>query len=218
MPSDSGGEDESATSTVPYGDGPEYWDMRYKADPEPFEWLRGYTDLKSWIREATDHNTSADVLHLGCGNSLLPEDMYDDGYQNIINVDNSEVVISQMMARNMKRPRMLWLQMDALDLSLPDNAFDLVLDKSLIDTFACSDAENIMLYLLQVSRVLRTGGRLLVISYGAPDTRLEFLTPSLLGFEVQVVELPPNETSKMHYLYICKKMASQKKSPASTAR
>ena len=26
------------------------------------------------------------------------------------------------------------------DLSLPDNAFDLVLDKSLIDTFACSDA------------------------------------------------------------------------------
>ena len=29
---------------------------------------------------------------------------YDDGYQNIINVDNSEVAISQMMARNMKRP------------------------------------------------------------------------------------------------------------------
>ncbi|CAE7892150.1 EEF1AKNMT [Symbiodinium microadriaticum] len=168
--------------------------MRYKADPEPFEWLRGYADLKSWIREATDHNTSADVLHLGCGNSLLPEDMYDDGYQNIINVDNSEVAISQMMARNMKRPRMLWLQMDALDLSLPDNAFDLVLDKSLIDTFACSDAEIIMIYLLQ-----------------------EFLTPSLLSFEVQVVELPPNETSKMHYLYICKKMASQKKPPASTA-
>ena len=39
--------------------------MRYKADPEPFEWLRGYADLKSWIREASDHNTSA-------GRSLAP--------------------------------------------------------------------------------------------------------------------------------------------------
>ena len=28
---------------------------------------------------------------------------YDDGYHNIINVDNSEVVISQMMERNFKR-------------------------------------------------------------------------------------------------------------------
>ena len=33
--------------------------MRYKADPEPFEWLRSYAELKSWIGEATGHNTSA---------------------------------------------------------------------------------------------------------------------------------------------------------------
>ncbi|CAE7560268.1 EEF1AKNMT [Symbiodinium pilosum] len=200
-----------ATSTVPYGDGPEYWDMRYKADPEPFEWLRSYAELRSWIQDASGNNTSASILHLGCGNSLLPEDMYDDGYHNIINVDNSEVVISQMMERNFKRPQMLWLQMDALDLSLPDNAFDLVLDKSLIDTFACSDVENIMIYLMQVSRVLRESGVFLVISYGTPDTRLEFLTLKHLRFEVQVVDLPPNETSKVHYLYICKKVAPQKR-------
>ena len=36
--------------------------MRYKADPEPFEWLRSYADLKSWIREASGHNTSAGSL------------------------------------------------------------------------------------------------------------------------------------------------------------
>mmetsp|Transcript_16075 Transcript_16075/g.30293 ORF Transcript_16075/g.30293 Transcript_16075/m.30293 type:complete len:216 (-) Transcript_16075:45-692(-) len=215
MEAGEGGKDDSK-GTVPYGDGPEYWDLRYKADPVPFEWLRSYADLRSLIWEACGNKQSACVLHLGCGNSLLPEDMYDDGFQNIINVDNSEVVIAQMMQRNMKRPNMLWVQMDAMDLSFPDEAFDLILDKSLIDTFACSEIENIIIYLMEVSRVLRVGGVFLVISYGSPDTRLDFLKMSHLQWEVEASDLPATETHKAHYLYRCRKVPPVKK--ASTPR
>ena len=33
---------------------------------------------------------------LGCGNSKLSEQMYEDGYTNILNVDISPTVIEQM--------------------------------------------------------------------------------------------------------------------------
>lgn len=38
------------------------------------------------------------ILNVGCGNSPLPEDMYDtDGFVNITNTDLSKVCIEQMM-------------------------------------------------------------------------------------------------------------------------
>ena len=33
------------------------------------------------------------ILNIGCGKSLLSEEMYKGGYQNILNVDYSETVI-----------------------------------------------------------------------------------------------------------------------------
>ncbi len=33
---------------------------------------------------------------VGCGNSKLSEQMYDDGYKNILSIDISEVVIEKM--------------------------------------------------------------------------------------------------------------------------
>jgi SAM-dependent methyltransferase len=47
------------------------------------------------------------ILNLGCGNSILPEEMYDRGYKHIYNVDISPVVIEQMAKRNaFKRPEL----------------------------------------------------------------------------------------------------------------
>lgn len=40
------------------------------------------------------------ILNLGCGNSIMCEDMYDEGYTQIENMDISEVCIQQMEARN----------------------------------------------------------------------------------------------------------------------
>lgn len=33
------------------------------------------------------------IINLGCGNGELQEDMYDDGYTDILNIDLSSVVI-----------------------------------------------------------------------------------------------------------------------------
>jgi len=42
------------------------------------------------------------VLNVGCGNSIICEDMYDEGYETIYNMDISNVCIQQMADRNKK--------------------------------------------------------------------------------------------------------------------
>lgn len=39
------------------------------------------------------------ILMVGCGNSRLSEDMFDDGFTTLTNIDVSRVVIDQMVAR-----------------------------------------------------------------------------------------------------------------------
>ena len=58
------------------------------------------------------------VLNVGCGNSVLPEEMYDiDGYREIYNVDISPYCIETMKKRNQeKRPELIWETMNCTTL------------------------------------------------------------------------------------------------------
>ena len=48
-----------------------------------------------------------------------------------------------MADRNKDRPEMKWETMDVRDLKYPDETFDLVIDKSTIDSLLCGDFEGI---------------------------------------------------------------------------
>ena len=75
-----------------YGD-PRYWDKRYaENDGSMFDWLEDYQSLQPLIKDLIPDKTSK-IIIIGCGNAPLSEDMYDDGYKNILNVDISSVVI-----------------------------------------------------------------------------------------------------------------------------
>ena len=79
-------------------------------------------------------------MNLGCGNSIICEEMYDDGYTSIQNMDISKVCIDQMKARNTEsRPNMTWEIMDCRELNYKTETFDLIVDKSTIDALLCGD-------------------------------------------------------------------------------
>ncbi|CAE7243547.1 EEF1AKNMT [Symbiodinium pilosum] len=149
---------EAASEEAPgYGDGVEYWNKRYRGDPNPFEWLESFTELESLIKEATAGRTDATVLHVGCGSSLLPEAMYDHGYKDVTNVDIAEVCIQQMAERNRTlRPELKWFEMDATEMGLIESSFDTVIDKSVLDTFACGDNASSVInkYLLEAKQMM----------------------------------------------------------------
>ena len=79
------------------------------------------------------------ILQLGCGNALLSSEMYDAGFKNITNIDISPVCIEQMARSNLHRADMSWVEMDALNMSFPEETFDIVIDKSTLDAILCGD-------------------------------------------------------------------------------
>lgn len=127
------------------------------------------------------------MLNLGCGNSEFSERMYDDGYNNMINIDICENVIKFMIERNHHREKMICNLikkfyslvdvMDVRDLQYDDESFDVIIDKSTMDALLCGDQSflNVAIMTKEVQRVLKTGGVYIVISYGQPENRIAHL-------------------------------------------
>lgn len=73
-----------------------YWDkffnkLKKNSDLEYFEWYGEYKDFASILQS---HISKTDtILNIGCGKSLLSEQMYDTGYESIVNIDFSEKVV-----------------------------------------------------------------------------------------------------------------------------
>jgi SAM-dependent methyltransferase len=120
-----------------YGD-PKYWDKRYTENAGTiFDWLEDYNSLKSLLSELLTRYSK--ILILGCGNARFSEDLYDDEYKNIYNIDISSVVIQNMSERNRNRPDMKYEVMDVCDIKYPTGYFDVAIDKSTIDALLCGD-------------------------------------------------------------------------------
>lgn len=163
----------------------DYWDERYKANDTTFDWFVSFEPLKDVIQPLVKPEHK--VLVVGCGNSRLSPQLYDMGIPNITNIDISEVVIGQMRSRYREMDRMEWIKMDVMKMDFPDNSFDLVIDKGTIDSLLCgaNSFHNVYQMNKQISRVLKKGGRLISITYGQPDTRIDHFRRRKLRFEVE---------------------------------
>ncbi|KAI6042712.1 S-adenosyl-L-methionine-dependent methyltransferase [Pisolithus marmoratus] len=166
----------------------EYWNSRYsdEAPDDTFDWFKTYADLADDIRTLIP-DKSVRILMLGCGNSKFSEDMWDDGYKNIVNVDYSAVAIERMRARNSEtRPEMQWYEMDVRSLTFPDSSFDIAIDKGTMDAMMTSSSNvwnppeeivnDCIAEVSEVMRVLRTTGSFIYITFGQPHFRKRFLT------------------------------------------
>ncbi|KAK3697176.1 hypothetical protein QZH41_013556 [Actinostola sp. cb2023] len=145
----------------------EYWDNFFRKRREAFEWYGDYFELSSVLHKYS--KVKDDILVLGCGNSRLSEDLYDLGYHGLVNIDISDVVISQMKDRNKeKRANMEFIKMDMLKMSFKENQFNVILDKGTLDAiFVSEDAEvvsDVNQMFSEIQRVLQTNGRYICIT------------------------------------------------------
>ncbi|KAI3459688.1 hypothetical protein Pfo_016351 [Paulownia fortunei] len=116
----------------------ENWDLFFtiRGSDDSFEWYAEWPQLQNLLTTHLLFPSSArrqsagapppvvqaaevSILVPGCGNSRLSEHLYDAGFTNIINVDFSNVVISDMLRRNVReRPLMKWRVMDMTSLQM----------------------------------------------------------------------------------------------------
>lgn len=147
----------------------------------------------------------------------LSEEMYEDGYENITNIDYSSKVIGQMNERcKSKCPKMTFKVMDVLDLKeFAPGEFNAVIDKGTLDSVLCGDnsvpcAEKMM---NEIFRVLSPGGFYICTSYGDPEHRKIYIkTPPWEAVNVDKIAKPSamvatninadeNDVKNFHYIY-----------------
>jgi EEF1A lysine methyltransferase 4 len=195
----------------------DYWDERYAREAEPFDWYQRWTG----IREVFIHHVQPQhrILHIGCGNSKLAEDMHEDGYVNSVNIDISQVVIRAMQERYREMSGLEFRHMDGKKMEFKDKSFDVIIDKGTMDTILCGENStgNTQRYLGDVSRVLADHGTFLVVSYGQPAQRQPYLDKPEFRWDITVHQvakpsIPTNptpsedkDTPNVHYIYVCKK-------------
>ncbi|CBJ29213.1 conserved unknown protein [Ectocarpus siliculosus] len=161
----------------------EYWDSRF-SEEESYDWLASYADIAEYLHEAVPRD--ARILIVGCGNSGLSADMYDDGYRDMLSTDFSAVVIDKMRAKHLAaRPGLRWEKMDMLALAAEDASFDAVVDKAAMDALMVDKGdpwnpdpatiEQSHRMCAEVSRVLVSGGVFVQLSFEQVHFRRKFL-------------------------------------------
>ncbi|XP_053100618.1 eEF1A lysine and N-terminal methyltransferase isoform X2 [Hemicordylus capensis] len=177
-----------------------YWERFFRERGErAFEWYGEWQKLRTPLERYLRPRDS--ILVVGCGNSELSEQLYDEGYQDIVNVDISEVVVKQMQERSAcLRPKMSYLVMDVLQMEFPDERFQVVLDKGTLDALLTDEEEatldRVQKMFAEIGRVLQFGGRYLCVSLAQAHVlkaSMEYFSRE--GWMVRIHQVSGNEGS-----------------------
>ncbi|CAK9086978.1 unnamed protein product [Durusdinium trenchii] len=173
---------------------------------QPLVWER----LQWLLEPLLARDVERQVLHLGNGNSPLPEEMFDAGYVQQTAVDISEAAMTHMEARNRGcRPSIVWKAADCRRLDIPSDSFPLVVDKSTLDAFFCHDqhALAIMEFVKEAFRVTAVGGALISVSMHRPKSVLPWLRHKAFAWNVTTIPIEDGQPSARArprcHAYIC---------------
>lgn len=203
----------------------EYWDERYTRDPEPFDWYQRWSGIRDVLTEYI--KPTQNILVIGAGNSRLSEEMFDEGFAQITNIDTSLVAVKAMQDKYKDKDGMVYAQMDVRQMELQDGTYNCVIDKGTLDSVLCGEAStlNVQKALSEIARVLDNKGVFICISHGQPSYRLTYMQRPEFGWEVRVhtVEKPRmgmsgaamivEDKDNVHYIYVCIKAAAVGETP-----
>lgn len=139
------------------------------------------------------------------------EEICQDGFHDILNVDYSEKVIERMKERTSETfPSLKWMTIDFRDMSvLEESSIDLVLDKGSLDALwsdggsqwdpSESVLADINASLNQVLRLLSSKGRFISITFGQPHFRLPHMK------RTNQWELISNQKVGLYFIYVFQK-------------
>ncbi|OMJ79228.1 hypothetical protein SteCoe_20780 [Stentor coeruleus] len=189
---------------------PEYWEERYLHKKESFEWYQHWGGIKDIITQYV--LPSHRILHAGCGTSSLPFEMKAEGYTNIVNMDNSKVLIDYMQ-ETYQGQGMKWDLKDVRKMdNYPNLSFGAVIEKGLLDSILCGDRSRIMAkrMLDEIHRVLADNGVYISVTHAAPELRKHYFEGAKWAvrdykiFKPQISS-PQVSDEGVHYVYVCSK-------------
>ncbi|KAI1045378.1 hypothetical protein LB505_014198 [Fusarium chuoi] len=186
---------------------PEYWDSRYVTSnncDQTHEWYRSFSQVLQFLQknllEQAGRTAQDDprILHLGSGDSTVPAELAERGYQKQLCVDFSPVVVDMMTKRHKEIAGIEWSMVDARDMpSIATGSIDVAFDKGTLDAMIYGSPwsppdevrENTSKYMKEVHRVLKADGVFLNITFRQPHFMKLLLSPdNIFDIEVDVLE------------------------------
>jgi len=181
-----------------------------KQKKDTLDWFVPYEDMKkNEILEpifANVKKSGGNILDIGCGNSTLGIDLWNDGFQKVCCIDFSDVVIKHMNERCGMKEGLNFLKMDVMDLKMEDNSMELVIDKGTLDAVLFNENFEDRAFQMnkEISRILKLGGHFIMISFARPKHRLKFLCHKEFSWSVELAH-QFNKQRNLFYLYILTK-------------
>ncbi|EGT53491.1 hypothetical protein CAEBREN_08006 [Caenorhabditis brenneri] len=150
---------------------PAYWKNFFAKRKTPFEWYGDYNSLSKVMEKYL--KPSDKFLQLGCGNSELATQLYENGFHDIHSIDVEPSVIADQTRKNKERPGMSFAVGDAAHLEMADGAHTVVIDKGTLDALlppAAEPADKAIVTMMfdEVHRVLASGGRYIIVTLAQP--------------------------------------------------
>ena len=154
----------------------DYWERRYveRSAQSTFEWYARLAVYRAPLMEALSALTMR-ILHVGNGNSTLPEELWALGFRDQHANDISPSVIARMAERTSSCTGLSWAVEDVR--SMPhhaDGSFDAVVDKGTYDALSCDCLERELI--VEARRLLKPGGIYVLIS-SLESAKYGFMAP-----------------------------------------
>lgn len=171
-----------------------YWDRRYEEEVglNKFEWYQSYDSLQPILEKHLGQD--GHVLQVGVGTSELQAELITrSGFKgSFVNTDISAVAVAHMQQLHAGWPHLTYQVADAKHMpEFADASFDTVIDKGTLDAIRCGPTadEDSAAMMLELYRVLRPGGVMMMITYGPPFVRLPWMLLPGMDWDLQVYML-----------------------------
>ena len=157
----------------------QYWEGRYGLFSQRMDWYTNYTQIKrdfgieQLIKQKYNNPYNKKVLEMGCGNSTLSYDLFNDGFKNITAIDFSSVVIEKM-ANIYKNTDIKFQVCDFYNMEkyFGNNCFDIIIEKAGLDSIATKETSDVQDLLYKIFRnihyILASGG--IFFSFSSKNT------------------------------------------------
>ncbi|KIX96537.1 uncharacterized protein Z520_07803 [Fonsecaea multimorphosa CBS 102226] len=200
----------------------EYWDERYAKvgpDEQVHEWFRSFDDLAPFLDrhlfQVRGPETAPKILHLGSGDSTIPEDLSRRGYKDQLCVDFSPVVVDIMSKRHQDVGGITWKHADVrqMDEVLPSESVDVAFDKGTLDAMIYGSPwdppdevlDNTGRYIREVFRVLKPDGTFIYVTYRQPHFIKPLLNCKGVNWDITVDVLGGSGSSLDYHGFVLKK-------------
>jgi ubiquinone/menaquinone biosynthesis C-methylase UbiE len=143
-----------------------HWEHIYETkDATHVSWFQPHAVLSVRLIKATGLDPTARIIDVGGGASTLVDDLLGNGYSEVTVLDISGAALQRSKDRLGQRAESVtWVEADITQANLPEDYYDLWHDRAVFHFL--TDETDRAAYVRTVQRCLKTGGHIIVASFG----------------------------------------------------